>query len=233
MTAPRATSLYASVVLLRVQEFARRPVSEQARLRAQLEAVVAVTAAEVAASDRIVLDAADGAAIVVLGDPQGALRLAEHALSAGAAGLPLCAGVNHGAVQVAGDGLAGDGIAVAASVAQFAVPGRLLATRAFRDALAEAAPGREAGLAAAGSHKDAGLRAHEVFGRDRNAPHRRDLRYLVASAAVMLALIGGGLALRVATEGQQHFTDRMAAAVRGATAQGERWLRSLLDKAKF
>ena len=49
----------------------------------------------------------------------------------------------------------------------------------------------------------------------------------------MLALIGGGLALRVTTEGQQHFTDRMAATYRGATAQGEQWLRSLAEKAKF
>ncbi len=38
-------SVFASVVFLKVQDLARRPVSEQSRLRAQLEAVVAVTAA--------------------------------------------------------------------------------------------------------------------------------------------------------------------------------------------
>lgn len=233
MTPARPTSLYASVVFLRVPEFARRPASEQARLRAQLEAVVAVTTGDLARGNRIVLDAADGSAIVVLGDPQGALRVAERALSAGSAGLPLCAAVNQGAVQAAGDGVAGDGIAVAASVAQFATPARMLATRAFREALAEAAPGREALLAVAGTYNDPGLRAHEVFSPDRHAPRRRDLRYLAASALAMFALIGAGLTVRVLTEGQQQFTDRMAAAYRGATAQGERWLRSVADKAKF
>ena len=39
------TGFSASVAFLRIQDFARRPASEQARLRAQLEAVVAVTAA--------------------------------------------------------------------------------------------------------------------------------------------------------------------------------------------
>src|SRR6266480_3888300 len=119
MKTANAAATLASVVFLKIQEFARRPVQEQARLRAQLEAVVAVTTAELAPASRIVLDAADGAAIVVLGDPKGALRLAERALAATAAGLPLCVGVNHGAVQLAtsgrnDDGLIGDGIAVAA-----------------------------------------------------------------------------------------------------------------------
>src|SRR2546428_9643674 len=41
-----ATSIVASVVFLRIQDFARRPASEQARLRAQLEAVLAVTTAD-------------------------------------------------------------------------------------------------------------------------------------------------------------------------------------------
>src|SRR5262245_40130718 len=152
-----SASVFASVAFLRIQEFARRPVSEQARLRAQLAAVVAVTAAEIEPARRIVLDASDGVAVVVLGDPPGALRLAERALAAVAAGLPLSAGLNHGAVQIAenggggrgkgknrGEGMAGDGIAVAASVAEFATPPRLLASRAFRDALADAAPGLEA-----------------------------------------------------------------------------------------
>src|SRR5258708_38442057 len=104
MKTTNAAATLASVVFLKIQEFARRPVQEQARLRAQLEAVVAVTTAELAPANRIVLDAADGAAIVVLGDPKAALHLAGRALAATAAGLPLCVGVNHGAVQVAAGG---------------------------------------------------------------------------------------------------------------------------------
>ena len=97
-----AASLFASVVFLKIQDFARRSATEQARLRAQLQAVVAVTAAEIPPAGRVMLDAADGAAIVVLDDPRAALRLAERALTAVAAGLPLSAGLNHGALQLAG-----------------------------------------------------------------------------------------------------------------------------------
>ena len=87
------TAFSASVAFLRIQDFARRPASEQARLRAQLDAVVAVTAAELPPERRIVLDASDGVVIVVLRDPRGALRLAESALAASSADLPLSAGL--------------------------------------------------------------------------------------------------------------------------------------------
>src|SRR5258706_14249034 len=91
-------SVVASVVFLRIQDFARRPASEQARLRAQLEAVVAVTGAELEPAGRIVLEASDGAGIVLLRGPIGALRLAQRALTSAAAGLPLRARVNPGAL---------------------------------------------------------------------------------------------------------------------------------------
>ena len=211
------TSLVASVVFLRIQDFARRPASEQARLRAQLEAVVAVTTAELEPASRIVLEASDGTAVVVLQDPRGALRLAERALAAAAAGLPLCAGVNHGPMQLAdrkgGAGMTGDGIAVAASVAQFAAPARLLASRSFRDALADAAPGQEVALVPAGTLNDPGLRSHELFKPDGNAIRRRGRRYAAAGIALVIALLAGGVAARISMEGQQPFVDAVLAKV--------------------
>jgi len=204
-----ATSIVASVVFLRIQDFARRPASEQARLRAQLEAVLAVTTAELEPAGRMVLEAADGAAVVLLRDPVGALRLAQRALTAAAAGLPLSAGLNHGALQLAGrkgaEGMTGDGIAVAASIAEFAPASRLLASRSFRDALADAAPGREVSLVAVGAFKDAGLRNHEVFSLDENAMARRKLRYALATAVLVVACIGGGIAARVSAESDKPF----------------------------
>lgn len=198
-------SVVASVVFLRIQDFARRPASEQARLRAQLEAVIAVTAADVDPTRRIVLEASDGTAIVVLGRPAAALRLAKRALTAAAAGLPLSAGVNHGALQLSGrkggEGMTGDGIAVAAAVAEFAGPARLFASRSFREALAEAEPGREVMLVPAGSFKDAGLRTHEVFAADESAPARRRRRYAAASVVLVFALLGGGITTRISHEG--------------------------------
>jgi hypothetical protein len=213
MAASPRSSLHASVVFLKIQDFARRSATEQARLRAQLHAVVAVTAAEIAPAGRIVLDAADGAAVVVLDDPRGAMRLAERALTAVAVGLPLSGGLNHGALQLSGrkgaEGMTGDGIAVAAAVAAFAEPPRLLASRSFRDALAEAAPGLEAALEPAGTFTDPGLRTHELYGPDHKGVVRRSRRYTAVALVLAVALIGGSVALRSSNASQRPFMDAM------------------------
>jgi len=204
MLARVGNSVQASVVFLKIGDFARRSASEQARMRAQLEAVIAVVSAEIPPESRLVLDAGDGAAVVLIDDPAAALRLGRRALTAGAAGLPLSAGLNHGAVQLAGrkgaEGMTGDGIAVAANIAEFAATARLLASRAFRDALAVAKPGAEAALVPGGTYTDAGLRAHEVFGPDQRALARRRRRYTLASAVMLVALFGGGIGWRVTHE---------------------------------
>jgi len=237
MKPTNAAATLASVVFLKIQEFARRPVQEQARLRAQLEAVVAVSSAELALASRIVLDAADGAAIVVLGDPRGALQLAGRALAATAAGLPLCIGVNHGAVQMASarddDGMIGDGIAVAASVAEFASPARLLMTRSFRDAMADAAPGLESGLFPAGVFTDAGLRTHELFSPDGRVAERRRTRFFALAVAAVIGLVGAGVAARVSAEGHQKFVDGVVVKIRQTIAQGERVLGGLIEKVQW
>ena len=233
------SSFVASVVFLRIEEFATRPASEQARLRAQLEAVVAVTTAELRPASRIVLDASDGVAIVVLCDPTGALRIAERALTAALAGLPLCAGINHGAVRLLGgtdgDGQAmvGDGIAVAASVAQFAPASELRVSRAFRDALADAAPGQESSLVPKGAFSDASLRSYELYTRDRGELPRRRRMYATLSVAAVLTLLVTGIGWRISEQGQQAFVDGLAAKYRATTAHGERYVRGLVQKAKF
>jgi hypothetical protein len=213
MAAAPRPSIVASVVFLKIQDFARRPATEQARLRAQLQAVVAVTAAEIPPAGRVMLDAADGAAIVVLDDPRGALRLAERALAAVAVGLPLSAGLNHGALQLAGrkggEGMTGDGIAVAAAVAAFAPPARVLASRTFRDAIAEAAPGAEAALVPTGTFTDPGLRTHEVFGPNAGARARRSRRYSAVAVVLALILVGTGIGVRSTTPNQRPFVDAM------------------------
>jgi len=232
-------SVFASVIFLKVQEYARRPASEQARLRAQLEAVVAVTTSELDPAARIVLDASDGVAIVVLRDPAGALRLAERAMTAAAAGLPLSGGINHGAVEVSAGsgkkkrgarGMAGDGIAVSASVAEFASPSRLLASRAFRDALADRAPGQEAALVRVGTFADAGLRVHEIFVPDPRAMRRRSQRYLAIGVLAVFVFLGAGIGVRIAKDGQEAFMAAAVAKYQGAVAQGRGYLNSLFKK---
>jgi class 3 adenylate cyclase len=232
-----SATILASVVFLKIQEFARRTVQEQTRLRAQLEAVVAVTAAELDPAGRVVLDASDGIAVVVLAAPRAALRLAESALAAQAAGLPLCAGINHGAVRILGgkkhDGMIGDGIAVAASVAEFATQTRLLVSRAFRDAVADEAPGAEAVLAPAGTFTDAGLRAHELFTPDPNAPARRRRRFRALAAASIVVFVGAGIGVRAADPREPRFLDGALAKVKQSTRDGQAFLRNLAQKAKF
>ena len=205
------SSVHASVVFLKIQDFARRSATEQTRLRAQLQAVVAVTAAEIPPAGRVMLDAADGVAVVVLDNPRAALRLAERAMSAVAVGLPLSAGLNHGALQLAGrksgEGMTGDGISVAAAIAAFAPPARVLASRSFRRAYAEASPGDEAMLAPAGTFTDPGLRAHDVFSPNERALGRRSRRYTVVGVLLAVALIGAGVVTRDATKREPPLLD--------------------------
>lgn len=228
-------SLFASVAFLKIHDFGRRPVVEQARLRAQLEAVVAVTLPELRENSRVVLDAADGIALVVLGDARGTLRIAERTLAAGAAGLPLAIGITHGAVRQSddgsGEGLLGDGIAVAAAIAELAGPQKLLLTREFRHALADAAPGAEAAVAAAGTHTDASLRAHELYKPDPRAARRRSRRYAAASALAVLAFLGAGVAYRASIEGPQAYADRLSAVMRNGAAQVKGYAQGLLRRA--
>lgn len=227
----------ASVVFLKIAEFARRRVSEQARLRAQLEAVVAVTSADLAPESRIVLEASDGLAVVVLADPPAALTIAERVLAAGPAGLVLSIGINHGAVRATGEeggeGLIGDGVATAASVADFAPAGAVLASRAFRDALSEVAPARAAGLRAAGIHTDAGLRTHELFSPDKDATLRRRRQFLLLGAATVAGLVGTGAAIRLAVRGRDKFSSSLVARARSSANAGTRTLRGWLERLQF
>jgi hypothetical protein len=194
-----------------------------------------VTTAELDPRGRVVLEAPDGAAVVVLADPAGALRLAERALHAGAAGLPLVAGLNHGAVQARDDKgaalLEGDGIAVAAQAAHFAPPGELLASRAFREALASAAPGREARLGIAGTFTDAGLRSHEFFRIDATAQARRARRHALLGILVAAGLVGASVAARVAAVGHDAFVQRLEQRYEGVVKASGDALRGWAKKA--
>lgn len=216
-------SVFASVAFLKIHDFGRRPVVEQARLRAQLEAVVAVVRPTLKDDACIVLDAADGVALVVLDDPCGTLELAERTLAAGAAGLPLAVGINHGPVKQSGkgknEGLLGDGIAVAAAIAELAGPQKLLLTKDFRQALEDAAPGAEAALAGAGTHTDASLRAHELYRHDARGTARRGARYAAATVAAVIALAGAGVAYRVSIEGLERYANRMSAQARDVVSR--------------
>ncbi|HTF13557.1 MAG TPA: hypothetical protein VK643_02730 [Burkholderiales bacterium] len=236
MKTTNAAATLASVVFLKIQEYARRPVQEQTRLRAQLEAVLAVTLADLPPENRIVLDTADGTAVAILADPEEALRLAERALPAITAGLPLCIGINHGTVQMASgreNGMIGDGIAVAASVAEFASPSRVLISRSFRDALSDITPGVEGAFSPAGTFTDGGLRTHELFFPDRQAAGRRRRRLIALGAAAVIGLVGAGITVRASTGGHQKIFDATMAKLGLSAKERQIYLRGLREKLKF
>lgn len=202
----------AVVVCLALEDFGRQPVAAQAKLRERLGALLARAIEPLAPEDRIVADTADGAAVVVLGAPTDALMLARRARrGARDADEPygLRVGVNLGPVGVATDAagevvVVGDAVAAGASIAGFAQPGQLLASRAFREALAAEDPERAERLRPVGSFTDAALRAHEVYAFDpasesaiadaAPAPGRR--RVVLVAATAALALLGAGAVVR-------------------------------------
>lgn len=201
MTEAEQPPALASVVSLRLRDYARRPVAEQARLRAQLDAVLAVLLHDIPARERIVLEDSGGAAVAVLGNPPAALRFAERALRANDAGLALSIGIDHGTVEVvsgdSGNVLTGDGVATASVTAAFAADYGLLVSRSFHTALAESAPGAESVLVPAGTFSDAGLRSYPVFHVDRDAPRRRRQRFALITAVSAVALFAAAIAVRL------------------------------------
>jgi hypothetical protein len=212
LNVPGSLPTLASVVFVRVTEFARRPVAEQARLRAQLEAALAVALIRISPQTRIIVDAPDGMAIAVLDNPAAALDIAQRCMSASSAGVSMALAINHGAIRLAPDGsghqgLIGDAVGTAAAIAHFAGPARLFVSRSFREALAAAAPARAIAIRPAGIFTDANVRTHELFAPDPASALRRR-KILAAIGAVVLI---GILAVLV------HFQD----AIRGALRAGQ------------
>lgn len=187
--------------MLRLGDYARRPVAEQARLSAQLDAVLAVLLPDIPARARVVLAGNGSAAVAVLDNAPAALIFAERALNANYAGLGLCVGIDHGPVEIvtgeAGNMLAGDGVATAAVMASFATDAGLLVSQNFRTALAQMSPGAELALVPTVSYSDAGLRTYQVFGLDRLAPRRRRRRIIVIAVTAVVLLLATAVALRL------------------------------------
>jgi hypothetical protein len=228
MPEPTGNAAHASLVFLGLVDFARKSVAEQAAVRERLDAAVARSIAPLDAADRIVADAPDGLAIAVLAAPSEALLAARRVrrLARGEGGEPfaLRIGVDHGAVRLATDEhgepcLAGDSVATGATIAGFSDPGRILVSRAFRDALAPTDPERSARLQPAGTQTDPSLRKHELYAFESpvgdaetaivaaTGPRRRS--YAIAGIAVV-GLLGAGFGVRAARQRAQAAAKRPA-----------------------
>lgn len=190
----------AAVVALKIRDFLRAPVAEQVSLKAQLQAIAELALAPAAPDSRIVLDAPDGLALVVLDGPADALGIAER-LQATAGGLALCIGLDYGPVRAVdherrGRGLVGDGLTASMAQAGATIPGRIAATRAFREALEWAVPGRAGEFVAGGNFTDASTRTHEIYTLDKRAASSRRRRDVIAGVAGIVIVLALGTAAR-------------------------------------
>jgi hypothetical protein len=129
--------------------------------------------------------------------------------------------------------MTGDGIAVAASVAEFAPSTRVLITRSFRNALADASPALDAGLSPAGVFTDAGLRTHELYFPDQQAAGRRQRRLVALGVAAVVVFVGAGITARIATGGHQRVLDGTMGKMGMSAKQREAWLRGVREKIRF
>lgn len=187
----RSTSpVFANIAFLRIARFGERSVGEQASLKHRLEERLRAAIAGMPAAERIVLDAADGLALVHFGDCARSLDIAQDLLD-GAGNEPLKVGLNHGPIAVtardAGAMVFGDGIASAAAAAGFATGERILVTAPFARMLEATRPDRAAVLAPAGEFTDARVRLHAFYTPD---PRRLVLRRNRLSAYALAGILG-------------------------------------------
>ncbi len=204
--APSALPRQASIVFIRIQDFARRPVGEQAELRDRLEHLVTEATSLLPADGRIVLDALDGTAIVIPQRPELALDVAA-AVQKSAADLPFSIGINYGAIKAVSSAtdpddtdatLVGDGLDTARAVAEFAKPGRYLSTRTFREVLKNRAPDKVHAFGPSGTFTDLRLRTHELFVHDARFARRRRLKLFAYGTFGVAVIISLGLIARMA-----------------------------------
>ncbi len=168
-------TIICSVLFLDITEYSRRPVSEQIQLKERLNDTLSVALADVAASDRIILDTGDGAAISFLGDPEDALFVAlslRDALVAPPPGdgpqLQTRIGINLGPVKLITDlngqpNIIGDGINVGQRVMSFAEPGQILVSRSYFEVISRLSEDYVKLFNYEGARTDKHVREHEVY----------------------------------------------------------------------
>jgi hypothetical protein len=186
-----ANPVHAFVAFLRIPMFEAHSVTEQASLKEKLEGRARLALSMLPASDRVVLDADDGLALVLFGEAARALDVAQaiHRQD----GAPLQVGLSYGPLALTSRGtegrVIGDGLSAASAAARFASPEKLLVTENFARVLKAGAPGRATELASAGEFTDTRVRMHAFFTPERQrgiSRRRRMVGYTLAGVAIIL-----------------------------------------------
>ena len=194
---PATNPVFANVAVLRIPEFNAKSVSDQATLKELLERAAREALGRISVEERIVLDAEEGLAVVLFGDPARALGFAQS-FGRGMYGLNVQAGVNHGPLALTSRGgdsrVFGDGVAAAFAAARFAAPGQVLVTREFAQMLGRRNPEKAAELTSAGEFTDTRVRQHTFYTPDprRGVMHRRRMWMYGIGGVAAILLLGAG-----------------------------------------
>lgn len=203
-SAPNAASarpVHASVAYLRIPHFEDLPVAEQVAHKERLFARTAQALTRLAPEDRAVLDADDGLALVLLGEPGDALDACQR-IHAHDSFEPVQVGLGYGPVALASSGdearVVGDALAGACAAARFAEPDRLLVVDSFARALRITAPARAAELKRAGDFTDTRVRQHVLYAPDPERGILRQRRFALyaiggVAAILLVGVIGRGI----------------------------------------
>lgn len=239
-------TLVASVLFLDMVGYSMAGVGEQLGLKHAFNSVVLSALEHVEPEGRVVVDTGDGAAIAVLGNPEGALYVAT-AIFDRAHDIRVRGGVNLGPVSLlqdinGGRNVVGDGINGAQRIMDFAKGGELLVSRSFYEVVTLMSPDYASMFSHEGSRTDKHGRAHEIHamrpgvrvGRriadpaPARAPRGRD----AAGAAPVVSDAGAHLMVSAYTEDSvRALLERFAAEGRRILAQptriGSKWFASV------
>ena len=192
MSTVPATPAHAHVAYALVAGFGAQAAAQQAAVKRRLEDAVLAATARLAPADRIVLDSDEGLAVVLFGDAESALDLAQDIRErAGADSVHV--GLNHGPLALLQEGrearVFGDGLSAAAAAARFAHVDRVLVTEDFARILRITSPDRARELADAGDFTDTRVRMHRFFTPDPQLGRARLRRIALYAAGGMVAIL--------------------------------------------
>jgi hypothetical protein len=159
-------TLVTSILFLDIIGYSKTSVAEQMGMKQRFNASLAKSLKPIPATDRVILDTGDGAAVTFLGNPEDALF--SGLILQKTNELPVRMGINLGPVRLVRDlngqtNILGDGINVGQRVMSFADPGQLLVSRSFYEVVSRLSDVYENLFEHVGERHDKHVRAHEVY----------------------------------------------------------------------
>lgn len=168
-------TIISSVLFLDIVEYSKKSVTGQISLKDRFNTYLSEAIYDVPATDRIILDTGDGAAVNFMGDVEAALSAALRLRASLLAEDPYLEpqllvriGINLGPVRLVRDingqpNIVGDGINVAQRVMAFADPSQILVSRSYYDAVSRLSAEYTGMFHYQGSRTDKHVREHEIY----------------------------------------------------------------------